>query len=84
MKDKMNSYKTKERMSHILVPVILAFFMFLGLSVVNVKAETGFVKNDKGEYEIWDAAGFDEFKQEVFNGNKFSGETILLKNDISI
>ena len=85
MKDKMNSYKTKERMSHILVPVILAFFMFLGLSVVNVKAETGFVKNDKGEYEIWDSVGFDEFKNQVINdGEDFSRQIVLLKNDISI
>ena len=66
------------------IPIILMFFVFLGLSVINVKAETGFIKNDKGEYEIWDATGFDKFKQEVFNGNNFSGETILLKNNISI
>ena len=66
------------------IPIILMFFVFLGLSVINVKAETGFIKNDKGEYEIWDASGFDKFKQEVFNGNNFSGETILLKNNISI
>ncbi len=67
------------------IPIVfLMLFVILGLSVINVKAETGFTKNDKGEYEIWDASGFDEFKQEVLNGNNFSGETILLKNNISI
>ena len=30
------------------IPIILMFFVFLGLSVINVKAETGFIKNDNG------------------------------------
>ena len=71
-------------MQHFIPSIALMLFMFLCLSIIDVRAETGFIKNDAGEYEIWDSTGFYTFKDQIINGKTFAGETILLKNDISI
>ena len=47
------------------------------LSVMTVNAEDGFKLNSNGEYEISNAAGFNEFKNQVLNGNTFQNQTIL-------
>ena len=71
-------------MQHFIPSIALMLFMFLCLSIIDVRAETGFIKNDAGEYEIWDSTGFYTFKDQIINGKKFAGETILLKNDIPL
>ena len=76
--------KHKSNMQHFIPSIALMLFMFLCLSIIDVRAETGFIKNDAGEYEIWDSTGFYTFKDQIINGKKFAGETRLLKNDISI
>ena len=55
-------------MQHFIPSIALMLFMFLCLSIIDVRAETGFIKNDAGEYEIWDSTGFYTFKDQIING----------------
>lgn len=77
----------KNQIHKIYFVTISLFFIavaIFSLSVMTVNAEDGFKLNSNGEYEISNAAGFNEFKNQVLNGNTFQNQTILLKNDISI